>query len=361
MKVLLAFNLLLESNEKRLQCETYNELMYDGIAYCKSEKCQTTSSEEQNKSDQVVSHIHLRADKQFVGSLIARVEPELSGTRSERHAKTIESAQEEVLTCIGIYLFDRYNRMYQTIKLEHQLWKLLFTLSIHTMRKTFETEYERLQGVSNLDLVCAELEKLEQSRNLRDTIKKEKKKEQRKLKQQQQQQQREIQQQIKIVEQEEQRKLNELQRNESKSNSPVNKKKTKSNKNSSTAKKLNSLANSSVNNSSNCLCDLCENTNVPHTSEADLNEPNGKPMKKIVNFCLCDYLKLEECLCNETNSQIDESGSGFMFITEEEKQEYFANKAMYLLKRKNQREILFEKYKQMKLNANFKLKPRYLN
>ena len=28
-------------------------------------------------------------------------EPELSGLRQERHAKTIEIAQKEVLTCIG--------------------------------------------------------------------------------------------------------------------------------------------------------------------------------------------------------------------------------------------------------------------
>ena len=35
-------------------------------------------------------------------------EPELSGLKQERHAKTIEIAQKEVLTCIGICLYDRY-------------------------------------------------------------------------------------------------------------------------------------------------------------------------------------------------------------------------------------------------------------
>ena len=35
-------------------------------------------------------------------------EPELSGLKQESHAKTIEIAQKEVLTCIGICLYDRY-------------------------------------------------------------------------------------------------------------------------------------------------------------------------------------------------------------------------------------------------------------
>ena len=33
-------------------------------------------------------------------------EPELSGLRQERHAKTIEIAQKEVLTCIGMVYLD---------------------------------------------------------------------------------------------------------------------------------------------------------------------------------------------------------------------------------------------------------------
>ena len=38
---------------------------------------------------------------QVVSHLIEMAEPELSGLRQERHAKTIEIAQKEVLTCIG--------------------------------------------------------------------------------------------------------------------------------------------------------------------------------------------------------------------------------------------------------------------
>ena len=40
--------------------------------------------------------------------LFTLAEPELSGLRQERHAKTIEIAQKEVLTCIGLALFDRF-------------------------------------------------------------------------------------------------------------------------------------------------------------------------------------------------------------------------------------------------------------
>ena len=46
-------------------------------------------------------HVHVECNEEVVGHLIEMAEPELSGLRQERHAKTIEIAQKEVLTCIG--------------------------------------------------------------------------------------------------------------------------------------------------------------------------------------------------------------------------------------------------------------------
>jgi hypothetical protein len=56
----------------------------------------------------------------------------------ERHAKTIEIAQEEVLTCIGIYLYERFHRIYQNMKSEEQTWQLLFYIGIKHLKKCFE-------------------------------------------------------------------------------------------------------------------------------------------------------------------------------------------------------------------------------
>jgi hypothetical protein len=39
-----------------------------------------------------------------------------AGLKQERHAKTIEKAQKEVLICIGITLFERFQRIEQKIR-----------------------------------------------------------------------------------------------------------------------------------------------------------------------------------------------------------------------------------------------------
>lgn len=41
-------------------------------------------------------HLHLQAKTDYIAHLIARAEPELLGNHRERHAKTLEIAQEEV-------------------------------------------------------------------------------------------------------------------------------------------------------------------------------------------------------------------------------------------------------------------------
>jgi len=61
-------------------------------------------------------HVHVECNEEVVGHLIEMAEPELSGLRQERHAKTIEIAQKEVLTCIGICLYERFQKNSTAIK-----------------------------------------------------------------------------------------------------------------------------------------------------------------------------------------------------------------------------------------------------
>ena len=63
-------------------------------------------------------------------------------SRRERHAKTIDIAQEEVLTCIGLYIYERFHRIYQAMKAEEQTLQILFYASIHTLKKSFEVSNE---------------------------------------------------------------------------------------------------------------------------------------------------------------------------------------------------------------------------
>ena len=79
-------------------------------------------------------HIHIDCSKEFIGSLIARAEVEIQDGRRERHAKTLDVAQEEILTCIGIYLFDKFDKIHRTMRSEEQIWRLLLCIGIDCLR-----------------------------------------------------------------------------------------------------------------------------------------------------------------------------------------------------------------------------------
>ena len=59
-------------------------------------------------------------------------------SRRERHAKTLDIAQEEVLTCLGIHLYERLSKIWQKLRAEEQTWQILFYLGVDTLRKNFE-------------------------------------------------------------------------------------------------------------------------------------------------------------------------------------------------------------------------------
>ena len=56
----------------------------------------------------------------------------------ERHAKTLDIAQEEVLTCLGIYVYERLQKVWQRLRAEEQSWQLLFYICINTLKSAFE-------------------------------------------------------------------------------------------------------------------------------------------------------------------------------------------------------------------------------
>ena len=61
----------------------------------------------------MVQHVHIKCDPNFINYLFGLAEPELNGDTQEKHAKNIEIAKKEVLTCIGITLFDRSVRTFR--------------------------------------------------------------------------------------------------------------------------------------------------------------------------------------------------------------------------------------------------------
>jgi len=50
----------------------------------------------------------------------------------------MDVAQEEVLTCLGIHLYERLHRIWQKLRAEEQSWRMLFCLGVDALRRSFE-------------------------------------------------------------------------------------------------------------------------------------------------------------------------------------------------------------------------------
>ena len=67
----------------------------------------------------------------------------------------MDGAQEEVLTCLGLFLWDRLQQLWQRMRSEEQTWQLLLHLSTLALRQNFELAAEQKQGGSATDdAVC---------------------------------------------------------------------------------------------------------------------------------------------------------------------------------------------------------------
>ncbi|KAL3268221.1 hypothetical protein HHI36_007345 [Cryptolaemus montrouzieri] len=157
-KVLKAYTLLVEEPEPCKE-KGYVSSLYAGIKRCLPDK-----------------HIHLQTKTDYITKLISRAEPELLGSRRERHAKTLEIAQEEVLTCLGICMYERLHRIYMRIREEECTCQVFAAVAVDTLSRSFETAVELKQGVSQLELLYEELAKEEQLKQIRKEQKKIKRK-----------------------------------------------------------------------------------------------------------------------------------------------------------------------------------------
>ena len=72
----------------------------------------------------------------------------MAGDRRERHAKTIKIAQEEILTCVGVFLYERLVKLWQRLKADEQTWQILFLLGVETLKKKLEIVLENREGIN---------------------------------------------------------------------------------------------------------------------------------------------------------------------------------------------------------------------
>ena len=123
-----------------------------------------------------LQHVHVEGSVDFVSKLISLAEPELNGLRQERHAKTIEIAKKEVLTCIGICLYDRFQRIQQRLREGQQSCDILFLIALKSLKKSYDVAFESKQGISDLEKLCQEFDdeekrKVEKAQKKRDNKK----------------------------------------------------------------------------------------------------------------------------------------------------------------------------------------------
>ncbi|TRY57205.1 hypothetical protein DNTS_003285 [Danionella cerebrum] len=165
-KVCMAFNILVGDLDGSTE-KGYCVALYEGLRCCPQEH-----------------HIHVCCETDYIAHLLSRAEPEFAGgyERREKHAKTLDVAQEEVLTCLGIHLYERLHKIWQKLRAEEQTWQMLFYLGIDALRKSFEMAVEQAQGISRLQQLCEELSEEERAKELRQEKKRQKRKNRRKNK-----------------------------------------------------------------------------------------------------------------------------------------------------------------------------------
>lgn len=153
---------LLVSDSNPAKEKGYVAALYSGIRRCLADK-----------------HIHLKTTTEFIDGLIKRAEPELNGSNSrhrERHAKTLEIAQEEVLTCIGMCIYERLRRIYVCLKEEENACQVLAAVAVHALSRNFDMAVEKKRGITNLELLYEEISRAERAKEQRKEQKKLKKK-----------------------------------------------------------------------------------------------------------------------------------------------------------------------------------------
>lgn len=92
----------------------------------------------------------------------------------------MEIAQEEVLTCIGMCIYNRLKRIQQCVKEEENACQVLAAVSVHALCRSFDTAVEIKRGV-NLELIYDEISREDRIKEKRK-MKKRKKRNEKKAK-----------------------------------------------------------------------------------------------------------------------------------------------------------------------------------
>ena len=90
-----------------------------------------------------------------VADLMELARPDLEGKKQERHAKNLETAQREVLTCIGVVLHKRLRRVLFRLRESAQGADALRYVALTVLRRSVDEAAVRKVGVeATLERQC---------------------------------------------------------------------------------------------------------------------------------------------------------------------------------------------------------------
>lgn len=137
----------------------FTSYLFDELSFCRA-------------TGQILVPCHL----DFMSQLMARADNEVVGEWGDRHARTMAEAQDEVLTCLGMVLWERLQGIWTKNRCEKRAEELVIYVGITCLQRAFNRGVEALHGQEMMAQLLAE----EDADTRRAARKKEKRKEKKK-------------------------------------------------------------------------------------------------------------------------------------------------------------------------------------
>ena len=163
--------------------------IFEGLKVCC--KHQTENNKENRKASHECTneskspqYIHVCCERGYIMHMLTQADAELAGGRKERHAKTIDIAQEEVCTCLSLHLYNRLHRVWLYKLTLEQTWFTLFYVAVELIHQSFEMCIEKKIGIGKMEALCLELEhdeKLKESKMQKKRLKRKRQKKKKEL------------------------------------------------------------------------------------------------------------------------------------------------------------------------------------
>ena len=135
----------------------YSSYLFDELSFCRA-------------TGQILIPCHM----EFMAQLLSRADQDI-GDWADRHARTTAEAQDEVLTCLGMVIWEKMQTIWNRDRCEKRAQELLIYVGMSCIRRSFNIAVENLHGEEMIEQLLAE-EALEAQKKAKKKKKKKKSK-----------------------------------------------------------------------------------------------------------------------------------------------------------------------------------------